>query len=100
VLCSARSDRGAVNRTGVDPSFGRVCHARENGKLRGCIGQMRADTLLYRVVSEMAVAAVTSDPRFPPPKAEELSKLHIGVSVLRRCVASRRCNKSKSALID
>ena len=71
----------------------------ENGKLRGCAGQTRADTLLYRGVSEMAVAAVTSASRFPSPKAEELSKLHIGVSVLCICVASRMCNNSKSALL-
>ena len=55
---------------------------KENGELRGCIGHMRADTPLYRVVQEMAVAASTSDPRFPPMKVEELSKAHIEISVL------------------
>jgi hypothetical protein len=40
------------------------------------------DTPLYRVVQEMAVAAATSDPRFPPLTAEELDKVSIEISVL------------------
>jgi len=55
---------------------------KENGELRGCIGHMRADTPLYRVVQEMAASAATSDPRFPPMKVDELSKVHIEISVL------------------
>lgn len=55
---------------------------KESGELRGCIGHMRADTPLYRVVQEMAVSAATSDPRFPPMKVDELGKVHIEISVL------------------
>ena len=35
----------------------------EKGELRGCIGQMTADTPLVRTIQEMAVAAAESDPR-------------------------------------
>lgn len=55
---------------------------KEDGELRGCIGYMRADRPLYRAVQEMAVAAATSDPRFPPMTADELAKVDIEISVL------------------
>jgi hypothetical protein len=55
----------------------------ENGELRGCIGRMQADeTPLYRTVQEMAVAAATSDPRFAPLAADELSRVSIEISIL------------------
>ena len=60
-----------------DPSTGL------RASLRGCIGRMEADdTPLYRVVQEMAVAAATSDPRFPPLTTEELNEVSIEISVL------------------
>ena len=56
--------------------------SQQKGELRGCIGYMKGDTLLYRVVQEMAVSAATSDPRFPPLTAEELSQIRIEISIL------------------
>ena len=50
--------------------------------LRGCIGLVEARTPLYRAVQEMAVAAATRDPRFPPVTDEELEQLDIEISVL------------------
>jgi len=50
--------------------------------LRGCIGHTRAALPLYRAVQEMAVAAATEDPRFPPLTAEELGDVAIEISVL------------------
>ncbi|MCS7179386.1 MAG: AmmeMemoRadiSam system protein B [Anaerolineae bacterium] len=55
---------------------------REDGELRGCLGHLRADTLLYRAVQEMAVAAATQDPRFPPLTREELERVRLEISVL------------------
>ncbi len=55
---------------------------REGGELRGCIGHLRADTPLYRAVQEMAVAAATEDPRFPPLTREELERVRLEISVL------------------
>jgi AmmeMemoRadiSam system protein A len=50
--------------------------------LRGCIGHVEADRSLARSVPEMAVAAASSDPRFPPVTADELGDLDIELSVL------------------
>lgn len=53
-----------------------------NGRLRGCIGNIRSTAPLYKTVSEMAVAAATQDPRFPPLESPELDTSHIEISVL------------------
>jgi AmmeMemoRadiSam system protein B/AmmeMemoRadiSam system protein A len=55
---------------------------KENGELRGCIGQMRGRQELYRTVQQMAVAAATEDPRFEAVSKEDLAKLEIEISVL------------------
>jgi uncharacterized protein len=52
------------------------------GQLRGCIGTTTAERPIYRAVQEMAVAAATRDPRFPPITADELPALDIEISVL------------------
>jgi AmmeMemoRadiSam system protein B/AmmeMemoRadiSam system protein A len=51
-------------------------------ELRGCVGHLRADMPLYQRVQEMAVAAATADPRFPPLTAEELDAVNIEISIL------------------
>jgi AmmeMemoRadiSam system protein A len=50
--------------------------------LRGCIGTTTADRPIYRAVQEMAVAAATRDPRFPPVTADEIALIEIEISVL------------------
>lgn len=57
---------------------------RNHGKLRGCIGRFISDIPLYRVVSEMAVAASTQDPRFQldPITSSELKDINIEISIL------------------
>jgi AmmeMemoRadiSam system protein B/AmmeMemoRadiSam system protein A len=55
---------------------------KEKGELRGCIGHLRADLPLYQAVQQMAVAAATEDPRFPPLTLEELADVTIEISVL------------------
>ena len=54
----------------------------EHGDLRGCIGYVEAVKSLYLAVSDMAVAASTQDPRFPPVRVEELDKIDIEITVL------------------
>jgi AmmeMemoRadiSam system protein B/AmmeMemoRadiSam system protein A len=54
----------------------------ERGELRGCIGYVEAVKPLYEAVSDMAVAASTEDPRFPPVGAEELDNIDIEITVL------------------
>jgi AmmeMemoRadiSam system protein B/AmmeMemoRadiSam system protein A len=55
---------------------------KERGELRGCIGHTRADLPLYQAVQQMAVAAATSDPRFPPLTSEGLSNVSVEISIL------------------
>jgi AmmeMemoRadiSam system protein B/AmmeMemoRadiSam system protein A len=54
----------------------------KGGRLRGCIGYVEPVVPLWRAVREMAVAAATGDPRFPPVTAGELDELRIEISAL------------------
>lgn len=54
----------------------------KEGKLRGCIGHIRAEKPLAKTVAEMAEAAAFQDPRFPPVASEELGLLKYEISVL------------------
>lgn len=55
---------------------------KKHGELRGCIGHIIAAGPLDRCVQDMAVAASTSDPRFPPVRPNELKDITIEISVL------------------
>ena len=52
------------------------------GDLRGCIGHIEPTEPLGRVVPRCAVAACSSDPRFPPVTAAELDAIAIEISLL------------------
>jgi len=54
------------------------------GELRGCIGALEARESLAQDVREHAVAAALEDPRFPPVREDELSRIQIEVSRLTR----------------
>jgi AmmeMemoRadiSam system protein A len=54
----------------------------KRGDLRGCIGHIEPTEPLGRVVPRCAVAACSSDPRFPPVAAGELDALDIEISLL------------------
>jgi AmmeMemoRadiSam system protein B/AmmeMemoRadiSam system protein A len=54
----------------------------EHGDLRGCIGYIEPIKPLFQAVSDMAVAASTEDPRFPPVGKEELGDIHVEITVL------------------
>jgi MEMO1 family protein len=54
----------------------------EQGELRGCIGYVEPVKPVYQAVNEMAVAASTEDPRFPPVEVNELDKIDIEITVL------------------
>ncbi|RKY07960.1 MAG: AMMECR1 domain-containing protein [Planctomycetota bacterium] len=57
---------------------------KNKGRLRGCIGQFISDKPLIELVSEMAVASATKDPRFgaDPITLAELDSLDVEISVL------------------
>ena len=57
---------------------------KNNGELRGCIGNFISDKPLIELVHDMAVASATEDSRFfhNPITPRELQKLDIEISVL------------------
>lgn len=50
--------------------------------LRGCIGTFEASDPLLDTIQRMAVAAASTDPRFPKVNLEELGELTLEISVL------------------
>src|SRR2546428_5404215 len=66
----------------LDRRGGAFVTIQKRGELRGCIGHLEADEALGRVIPRCAVAACSSDPRFPPVTVLELSQLTVEVSLL------------------
>lgn len=56
----------------------------KRGELRGCIGNILGQGPLYKTIRNMAIAAATEDPRFPPVTADELKDIDIEISVLSK----------------
>jgi AmmeMemoRadiSam system protein A len=52
------------------------------GELRGCIGHIEADEPLGRVIVRCAVAAGSTDPRFPAVTSHELGEIDVEISIL------------------
>jgi len=55
---------------------------KQDGALRGCIGNFTSDKPLFQLVQEMAVSAAIHDPRFYPMKEEDLLNFDLEISVL------------------
>ncbi|MBC7363061.1 MAG: AmmeMemoRadiSam system protein B [Candidatus Aminicenantes bacterium] len=55
---------------------------RIKDELRGCIGFVEPVFPLYQTIIQSAVYAATQDPRFPPLRTSELSRIKIEISVL------------------
>lgn len=53
-----------------------------SGELRGCIGYPLPVLPLGEAIRDVAVAAATDDPRFPPVEPEEMAGLTVEVSIL------------------
>jgi AmmeMemoRadiSam system protein A len=54
----------------------------ENGKLRGCIGNLENWQTVWEGIQENSLSASFNDPRFPPITKKELSGIRIEISVL------------------
>ncbi len=71
-----------------DPELNAHCGCfvtlKNQGQLRGCIGQFTSEGPLIELVVEMARASATGDPRFfaEPITTDELEQLDIEISVL------------------
>lgn len=78
--------RPAPKMSFTHPRFNEHCGIfvtlKKQGELRGCIGLVRGVKPLGQAIGEMAIAAATQDPRFPPVKLAELAKIEIEISVL------------------
>ncbi len=78
--------RPAPKLSFTHPRFNEHCGIfvtlKKKGELRGCIGLVRGIEPLSQAIGEMAVAAATQDPRFPPVKQSELDEIEIEISVL------------------
>jgi AmmeMemoRadiSam system protein A len=66
----------------LNEPMGAFVTLREEGELRGCIGNMVAQGPLCKAVADMAIEAATGDPRFPPVQPQELDKIDLEISVL------------------
>lgn len=55
---------------------------KQNGQLRGCIGNFQSELPLFKEVAQMAQASATKDPRFYPLKEEDLDNFTLEISVL------------------
>src|SRR5712671_222000 len=62
-------------------SGGAFVTLHKHGDLRGCIGHIEATEPLGTVVPRCAVAACSSDPRFPPLAPDELGAIDIEISL-------------------
>ena len=65
----------------------------ERGRLRGCIGSLIGEMPLHKTIAKMAIEAAFRDPRFSPLKKDELSKIHIEISVLSELKLIKDINK-------
>lgn len=72
----------SISTPGLQDPAGAFVTLHVAGNLRGCIGRIEAVAPVGQVVQEMARAAATRDPRFPPLKAGELVQLEVEISVL------------------
>jgi uncharacterized protein len=66
----------------LDRLAGAFVTIHNHGELRGCIGHIEANEPLGRVIERCAVAACSSDPRFPAIAAPELPTIEIELSLL------------------
>jgi uncharacterized protein len=64
------------------PSGAFVTLNDREGELRGCIGSIEPVAPLFQAVSSSAISAAFRDPRFFPVTPEELSTLHLEISVM------------------
>ncbi len=55
---------------------------KQNGQLRGCIGNFQSEMPLFKEVVEMAISSSTRDPRFYPMREKDLKDFQLEISVL------------------
>lgn len=63
-------------------SLGAFVTLKQDGRLRGCIGNLQSEQELYKTIWNMARAAAFKDSRFPELTMDEFKQLDIEISVL------------------
>jgi len=82
-LASGEVMEFAPERAKLKEPRGAFVTLHEDGRLRGCIGQIiPTGAPLWQVVRDMAIAAATEDNRFEPADVGELKKIDLEISVL------------------
>jgi AmmeMemoRadiSam system protein A len=81
-LASGRIPPGKPHKETLLRPAGAFVTLHKGDDLRGCIGTTVEQAPLYKTIQEMAVAAASRDPRFPPVAEDELPDLTIEISVL------------------
>src|SRR5262249_24066202 len=66
----------------LDEPRGAFVTLHKHGELRGCIGHIKPNEPLGKVIIRCAVAAASTDPRFPPITPGELEDIDIEISLL------------------
>lgn len=74
--CAPREEKG------LNITLGCFVTIKINGQLRGCIGNFHGREPLFKDVADMAIAAATKDPRFPPMDVVELENFDLEITVL------------------
>jgi AmmeMemoRadiSam system protein A len=77
-----RVDESVLDAELRRPSGAFVSLHTHEGDLRGCIGSIHPVAPLCHAVSSSAVSAAFRDPRFHPLQRDELSRVHIEISVM------------------
>jgi AmmeMemoRadiSam system protein A len=74
--------RYKINDVVLNTMCGAFVSLHADGNLRGCIGNITAETPLWETVRNMAIESALRDPRFPPISPYELENVDIEISVL------------------
>ena len=82
VVTNGNTPSAQTASPGLNGPNGCFVTIKQQGRLRGCIGNFLSDQPLYRLTQEMARSAATRDPRFYPMKPHDLDDFHLEVSVL------------------
>jgi AmmeMemoRadiSam system protein B/AmmeMemoRadiSam system protein A len=72
----------SINDVALNEKCGAFVTITLNGRLRGCIGNIRAVTPLWETVRSMAREAALNDPRFYPLSQADVNNIKIEISVL------------------
>ncbi|MBU1275101.1 MAG: AmmeMemoRadiSam system protein A [Proteobacteria bacterium] len=67
---------------GPEVKRGAFVTLHKRGRLRGCIGNFISGEPLTDLIEDMALAAASQDPRFPPLGRDELGQVDLEISVL------------------